>query len=45
MGIAMSRFELTSGELGLHGRWAIAEPAIEKPDALTEYVASWIEQD
>ena len=41
----MSHFELTSSELGLKGRWTVAEPAIEKPDALTEYVASWIEQD
>ena len=45
MGIAISHFELTSRELGLAGRWAVAEPAIEKPDELTEYVASWIEQD
>lgn len=43
MGIAMSHFELTSSELGLPGQWTIAEPAIEKPDELTEYVVSWIE--
>jgi hypothetical protein len=45
MGIAMSHFELTSGELGLKGRWTVEEPAIEKPDEWTEYVVSWIEQD
>ena len=45
MGIAMSHFELASCELGLPGRWIVAEPAIEKPDELTEYAASWIEQD
>jgi nitroreductase len=45
MGIAMCHFELASSELGLTGRWAMAEPAIIKPDDLTEYVASWIEQD
>jgi hypothetical protein len=45
MGIAMCHFELASSELGVTGRWAIAEPAIKKPDDLTEYVASWIEQD
>jgi len=41
MGIAMCHFALTAEELGLRGRWRVQEPAIEKPDALTEYVASW----
>jgi hypothetical protein len=40
-GIAMCHFELTAGELGLTGAWQIDEPAIEKPDEMTEYVASW----
>jgi nitroreductase len=43
MGIAMSHFELTAGELGLKGKWIIREPKIEKPDDLTEYVVSWVE--
>jgi hypothetical protein len=42
MGIAMCHFELTAQELGLVGRWEVDEPAIEKPDAMTEYIASWI---
>jgi hypothetical protein len=42
MGIAMSHFELTVGELGLKGTWAIQEPKIEKPDSLTEYTVSWM---
>ena len=42
VGIAMCHFELAARELGLPGRWDIAEPAIRKPDALTEYTASWI---
>jgi hypothetical protein len=45
MGIALCHFELASSELGLAGRWATAEPAIKKPDEMTGYVASWIEQD
>ncbi len=42
MGIAMSHFELTAGELGLSGRWLVDEPAITKRDDLTEYTASWV---
>lgn len=41
MGIAMSHFELTAGELGLKGAWAVREPGIEKPDSAAEYTASW----
>lgn len=42
MGIAMCHFELVSQELGLEGRWLHEEPAIGKPDELTEYTVSWI---
>jgi hypothetical protein len=42
MGIAMCHFESTVQELDLEGHWIIEEPAIEKPDDLTEYTASWI---
>lgn len=42
MGIAMCHFELAANELGLQGRWALAEPSIQKPDELTEYTVSWI---
>lgn len=42
MGIAMSHFELTASELGLPGEWVVNEPAIAKPDELTEYVVSWV---
>jgi hypothetical protein len=42
MGIAMCHFELTAGESDLHGGWEVNEPAIEKPDELTEYIASWV---
>jgi len=41
MGIAMSHFELTAGELGLKGTWTVREPDIAKPDSLTEYTVSW----
>jgi hypothetical protein len=42
MGIAMCHFELTAVERGLSGRWAMAEPTLDKPDTLTEYIVSWI---
>ena len=42
MGIAMCHFELAAGELGLEGRWLLDEPAIQRPDELTEYTASWV---
>ena len=41
MGIAMCHFELTALELGLAGQWKRRDPAINKPDALTEYVVTW----
>ena len=43
MGIAMCHFALAAEELGLRGAWTIREPAIEKPDKLTEYIVSWEE--
>lgn len=42
MGIAMCHFELTARALGLNGTWTVREPAIAKPDALTEYTLSWV---
>lgn len=41
MGIAMCHFELTAREARLSGEWLRAEPDIEKPDELTEYVVTW----
>jgi nitroreductase len=43
MGIAMCHFELVARELGLEGRWLHSEPAIAKPDELTEYTTSWVQ--
>lgn len=43
MGIALCHFEQTAREAGLAGRWALDEPAIEKPGELVEYTASWVE--
>jgi hypothetical protein len=50
MGIAMCHFELTATELGQRGlandrrtgRWVVSDPAVAVPDALAEYVVSWI---
>jgi nitroreductase len=42
MGIAMSHFELTANEKGLAGSWMVDEPAVAKPDSLTEYTATWV---
>ncbi len=40
MGIAMCHFELSAGELGLAGRWNVADPRI--PSGEREYIVSWI---
>ena len=40
MGIAMCHFELTLREMGLPGQWLHAQPGIEKPDKLTEYIVT-----
>jgi len=42
MGIAMCHFALTAAEMGLPGTWVEQEPPLEKPDAWTEYVATWL---
>ena len=42
MGIAMCHFELSAKELGLEGRWVVAEHDIRTPGELTLYTASWI---
>jgi len=43
LGIAMCHFELVARESDLAGRWIVREPDIAKPNARTEYVASWVE--
>jgi nitroreductase len=45
MGIAMCHFELTAREAGLSGEWLRAEPDIEKPDELTEYIVTWLHNE
>ncbi len=45
MGIAICHFDLSAGELGLPGAWAVAEPLLAVPDPETEYIVSWLEQD
>jgi nitroreductase len=42
LGIAMCHFELTACELGLEGRWALAEPSLAKPEGPTQYIVSWL---
>lgn len=42
MGIALCHFELATNESGLQGRWRHDEPGINKPNAGTEYIASWV---
>jgi nitroreductase len=42
LGIAMCHFEITAREIGLEGRWAVAEPSLARPDGLTQYIVSWI---
>ncbi|MBM4431053.1 MAG: nitroreductase [Chloroflexi bacterium] len=42
MGIAMSHFALTAQELDLHGQWVVQDPALPRPDDLTEYTVTWL---
>lgn len=42
MGIAMCHFELAAEERGLGGRWIRDEPDLARPNALTEYSATWV---
>jgi len=44
MGIAMCHFELTLREMGVSGEWVFAEPTVEKPDKLTEYIVTWLQK-
>ncbi|MCM3665861.1 nitroreductase [Mesobacillus subterraneus] len=41
IGIAMAQFELACAELDIKGRWKIADPGLELPNSLTEYMVSW----
>ncbi|MBN1427269.1 MAG: nitroreductase family protein [Anaerolineae bacterium] len=43
IGIAMCHFEMTANELGLRGKWEIADPGPAVPDAATEYIVTWKE--
>ncbi len=42
MGIAMCHFELSAKELGLEGKWVVAEPGIRTLGELTLYTVSWM---
>jgi hypothetical protein len=42
MGIVMCHWELTAEELGLGGRWEVADPSFTKPDELISYTVSWV---
>lgn len=41
MGIAMCHFELTLKELGIEGKWSVADPRIIQREILKEYTATW----
>lgn len=43
LGIGMCHFELAAREMGLAGDWKRCDPGLSVPDALTEYVATWVE--
>jgi len=43
IGIAMCHFELTANELGLKGKWEVADPGLAVPDTATEYIVTWKE--
>ncbi len=41
MGIAMCHFELAANAYGFSGRWVVSPPAVDLPDAHTEYCVTW----
>ena len=41
VGIAMSHLELTAREMGLEGRWVVADPGLPSVPSETEYRVSW----
>ncbi|WP_286180526.1 hypothetical protein [Bacillus sp. ISL-37] len=41
IGIAMAQFELACDELEIKGRWKVADPGLELPNSVTEYMVSW----
>jgi hypothetical protein len=43
MGIAMYHWASTAQELRLPGAWYVDDPGLPRPDTLTEYVVSWME--
>jgi nitroreductase len=43
IGIAMAQFELACAELEIKGTWKVADPGLELPNSLTEYMVSWIQ--
>lgn len=43
VGIAMAQFELACAELEIKGSWKVADPGLELPSSLTEYMVSWIQ--
>jgi hypothetical protein len=45
MGIALCHWELTALELGLQGRWSLDRQDRRETAELTEYAASWIEDE
>lgn len=44
MGIAICHFDLASREMELNGTWVVDEPALARPSARIEYVASFASQ-
>lgn len=43
IGIAMAQFELACAELEIKGQWKVADPGLELPNSVTEYMVSWIQ--
>lgn len=41
IGIAMAQFELACSELEIKGRWKVADPGLELPNSVIEYMVSW----
>jgi hypothetical protein len=42
LALVFTHFEAVAAESGLKGTWILREPDLEKPDEMTEYVATWV---
>jgi nitroreductase len=45
IGIAMAHFALSLEEIGLKGKWRVADPGLDRPGHAVEYIITWQAQE